>query len=344
MIFAYLCKSLGYQRPRKPRTMTENENSMYESDFIRQNPELLQILLADHTLSTPERQVNIFWATHDYEERGEGYQYGSPILPSLITGGDDDILLPRVLKSAERQNSRSRGMAEVFTPAWICNAQNNLVDNAWFGREGVFNTEVNGEDGSHTWTTNPAPVTFPEGKTWTDYLHDIRMEITCGEAPYLASRYDATTGVPIPLRDRIGLLDRKLRVVNENTRSEPTKMNKREWRRKAYLALQSVYGYDWQGDNVLLARESLLYTFIDYYIDKWGKVPYKEAIFKAADIVSWNIWQMDGLHHTVPAVNGIDGPACKIMEWHGIEPPTGKVIYYRDILTDNERKMTARRR
>jgi hypothetical protein len=33
-------------------------------------------------------------------------------------------------------------MAEVFTPSWICNAQNNLIDNTWFGRDNVFNKEI----------------------------------------------------------------------------------------------------------------------------------------------------------------------------------------------------------
>ena len=36
-------------------------------------------------------------------------------------------------------------MAEVFTPSWICNAQNNLIDNAWFERKDVFNKEISNE-------------------------------------------------------------------------------------------------------------------------------------------------------------------------------------------------------
>jgi hypothetical protein len=39
------------------------------------------------------------------------------------------------------------------------------------------------------------------------------MEISCGEAPYLVSRYDTVSGNIISVDDRIGLLDRKLRVV-----------------------------------------------------------------------------------------------------------------------------------
>ena len=49
------------------------------------------------------------------------------------------------------------------------------------------------------------------------YVISKRIEITCGEAPYLVSRYDTVTGKKIDVVDRVGLLDRKLRVINENT-------------------------------------------------------------------------------------------------------------------------------
>ena len=35
-------------------------------------------------------------------------------------------------------------------------------------------------------------------------------------SPYLVSRYDTTTGEQIPIEKRIGLLERKLRIINEN--------------------------------------------------------------------------------------------------------------------------------
>lgn len=114
------------------------------------------------------------------------------------------------------QEYRSRDKAEVFTSAWICNSQNNLVDKAWFGiDESPFNTEI--ENG---WNTKTEPITFPEGKTWQDYVKDTRLEMACGEAPYLVSRYNVITGEDIPIKERIGLLDRKLRVVCENVEDE----------------------------------------------------------------------------------------------------------------------------
>ena len=181
-----------------------------EDDLLAISSEVLDTLLKDHTTGH-----NIFWATHDYESLGSAYDYHSPILPELITGEHGMVILPRVLKSKALQNDRVKDMAEVFTPSWVCNAQNNLVDEAWFGRKDVFNTE---DPSNHSWTPNPHIIEFPENKFWKDYVRATRMEITCGEAPYLVSRYDTTTGELIPIGKRIGLLDRKLRVIRSGLR------------------------------------------------------------------------------------------------------------------------------
>ena len=50
--------------------------------------------------------------------------------------------MPRVHKDKILQLSRSKVMAEVFTPSWICNAQNNLIDSSWFGKANVLNKEI----------------------------------------------------------------------------------------------------------------------------------------------------------------------------------------------------------
>lgn len=278
--------------------MIDPKVDIQENDILELSPELLNTLLKDHTLSTEDKQVNIFWATDNYADKGVGFQYKDQITIESITGENGDIIVPRALKSRATQQQRSREMAEVFTPSWICNKQNNLVDNAWFGRENVFNTEVDNPDGSHSWIVNEEPITFPEGKTWRDYVNENRMEITCGEAPYLVSRYDTVTGDPIPVERRIGLLDRKLRVVSENTTTSA------DWLKAAQSAFQSVYGFEWQGDNLVLAREALLYTFIDYYRAKFGKDPLLKSLLYIAYIISWNIWQMDGLKGVIPDTCG----------------------------------------
>ena len=266
--------------------MPEVQIDINENYILQRSPELLSQLLRDHTTGH-----NIFWATHDYEPLGPDYGYHDEIKPELITGEHCLVIMPRVLKSRQQQVDRSKDMAEVFTPSWICNAQNNLVDEAWFGRENVFNSE---NEEQHTWQANPQKIDFPEGKTWKDYVRLTRMEITCGEAPYLVSRYDTTNGQPIPIQERIGLLDRKLRVVSENTETTG------EWIEWAQTAYQNIYGYEWQGDNLLLAREALLYTFIDYYVAKFGHQPLLKSVNYMAYIISWNLWQMDGLKGVVP--------------------------------------------
>lgn len=233
--------------------MTNNtfQADIRENEILERSSELLSMLLMDRTLSTEDCQVNIFWATNNYAELGVGYQYGDQITINAITGKNGEIIKPRAVKSREMQQQRSREMAEVFTPSWICNKQNNLIDNAWFGRENVFNREVDNPDGSHSWIPSEGKIVFPENKTWHDYVKENRLEITCGEAPYLVSRYDSVTGEPIPIERRIGLLDRKLRIVGENTETTS------EWLKAAQSAYMSVYGYEWQGDNLVLAREAL---------------------------------------------------------------------------------------
>lgn len=245
-----------------------------------------------------------------------------------MSGVNRDIIQPRVYKHESLQTARAKDRGEVFTPAWICNAQNNLVDQHWFGYSNVFNTEITLDNGTHTWQTRQERVEFPEDKSWMKYVRCRRMEMACGEAPYLASRYDTTTGEHISIDNRIGIFDRKMRVVNENTPTQPTKFNKRHWLRKAYQALQSVYGFDWQGDNVFLSRETLLISFCEYYMARWGRMPHLSAIVKAAEIIAWNIWQMDGTRFTIPDTDNL----CTIMEWHGTEPLKGKRIIFKQLI------------
>ena len=257
-----------------------------ENRILALDSTLLNILLKDNSSGK-----NIIWATDDYTQYDETYTNDRQITVFSVTGKNGTIIKPRVEKTKQEQLTRVRDKAEVFTPSWICNKQNNLVDNAWFGRENVFNVEQ-----EKTWSATQEKITFPteDSKTWQDYVKANRLEISCGEAPYLASRYDTVLGNTIHVKERIGLLDRKLRVVSENVEGE------QEWYEWAKQAVKSVYGYEWQGDNVLLARENLLFTFSDYYEDKFNKKPSKDWLREIAEILSWNIWQMDGLKFVIP--------------------------------------------
>lgn len=129
-----------------------------ETEIFDLYPEVLTTLLKDHTTGR-----NIFWATDSYAHMGEGFQYEDTITIEHIIGKNGMIIRPRSLKSKNEQTERTKEMAEVFTPSWVCNVQNNLVDEAWFGRKNVFNTV---DDTQHAWTASSGKITFPDKKTW----------------------------------------------------------------------------------------------------------------------------------------------------------------------------------
>lgn len=301
--------------------MTEHENTQrlinLESPAIKP---VLNILLQDKTT-----KQNIIWATDAYADHGPEFSDKSHIKPSAFNGYMPIELQPRIEKALDEQQARTRKKAEVFTPVWVCNYMNNVCDEEWFGRKNVFNTE---NEVDHTWAVTKEKITFPAKKNWMQYVDSRRLEITCGEAPYLVSRYDAATGnLILPPKRRIGILDRKLRIVDENTTSEE------EWLKWAARAYQASYGYEYQGDNLLIARINLMMTFDDYYRERWNKDPSITDLKKIANIIAWNVWQMDGLTDTVPlgkpgkineqlSLFDLDdshkeepAPFCKIRDW-----------------------------
>lgn len=245
---------------------------------------VLKTLLKDKTT-----KQNIIFATNTYTENDSSIDERTQITESILKGFGSSVIQPRVAKSLEQQAERTRKKAEVFTPSWICNKMNNYCDEEWFGKAGLFNTEI-GQD----WVVNNNPIPFEKARDWQKYVDSKRLEITCGEAPYIASRYDAATGEIIPIERRIGILDRKLRVVNENTETES------DWMKWVLRAYQSVYGYEYQGDNLLIARINLFITFVDYMQDRWNRVPTDAELKKVSNVIVWNLWQMDGITGLVP--------------------------------------------
>lgn len=245
----------------------------------------LNLLLQDKTT-----KGNIIWATDTYEDLGTGFSDKDEISVTLLMN-QPDVIKPRIAKDADTQLARTRKKAEVYTPVWLCCQMCNYLDDEWFGREHVFNKLYD----NHYWNTTDDKITFPEEKTWQQYVDSRRLEITCGEAPFLVSRYDTATGnLIVPPKRRIGLLDRKLRIVDENTDTLE------DWMTWTTRAFQSVYGYELQGDNLLIARINLLMTFVDYYEYRWRKQPTLKELRPIANIIAWNIWQMDGFKDTVP--------------------------------------------
>ena len=264
-------------------------------------PEVQAVL--DTLLKDKSTGKNIIWATDPPEELQtvmyEPVTDRSQITTQQLGLTHYEVVLPRMMKQTDTQQQRTRKKGEVFSPAWVCNKMNNALDADWFrglGAEesaGQFTVEL-----PQGWQTVETPVQFPvcKGRTpaWVQYVQSRRLEVTCGEAPFLASRYDAATGEMIPVARRIGILDRKLRVVSENAATED------EWCKYATHAVQSTYGYEYQGDNLLLARVNLLLTYAEHLQARWQRKPTKKELQPIANIISWNLWQMDGLHLSVP--------------------------------------------
>jgi len=276
----------------------------------------------DRLLQDKTTKRNIIWATDSYKELGEKYSDRFEITRGALKGIDPILIQPRAFKDLEDQQQRTKSKAEVFTPPWIINKMINHLDEDWFEQKDIFNQEA-----GQTWTTTKNPVPFTK-KSWKKYVTQKVLEITCGEAPFIVSRYNASTGEIIPLEDRIGILDRKMRVINENTDTEL------EWRKWAEKAFKSVFGYEYQGDNLLIGRCNLLSTFADYYTARWKRQADEATLIRIANIIAWNFWQMDGLTGTIPLGlpqrefieqtlfedssldNDTFAPKCRIQDWN----------------------------
>ena len=269
-----------------------------QDDLIRLHAAgLLTRLLVDKTTGR-----NIMWATDAYAANGSHYERNEQITPELITGENTGIIKTRARKAFEQQTERTRRRAEVFTPLWIC----------WKMTDHYYNECMTDSD--------PKKL-----------IDSRQLEITCGEAPFLVSRYDTTTGEIIPISERIGLLDRKLRIVGENVKDE------KEWLSLAKRAYESTYGYEFQGDNLLIARVNLIETFAEYMCDRWQREPTAAEMRTIINTITWNVWQMDGLSGVIPYHSAEEDnlqlsffdvcesaeptqPPCRIYDWRARRP------------------------
>jgi len=230
-----------------------------EDTLYSKNSGLLNILLKDRTTKR-----FIVWATHSYELLGKGFRPGDRITPSKVTGNFANLIQPRSEKSKYEQKDRTKIKAEVYTPTWVVEKQNSYVE---------------------------SEISFLSLK---DYVELRWLEIACGEAPYMVTRYDTVTGEEIPIAERYGFVDKKLQRISQEVSDECT------FYKFVKAAFCASYGYEYQGDSLLLARENLLATFEDYYIDKTGHQPTLEQKKEIATIISYNVFQMNGLKQTSP--------------------------------------------
>ncbi len=243
---------------------------------------VLRTLLKDRTTNR-----NIIWATDAYNELGTLYAHDAEIMSEQVVG--TTLIQVRALKAKGHQKKRTKTHAEVATPVRICKQMIDMVDDEWWKKR----------DGN---------------ESVGDYISATRLEMACGEAPFLVSRYDSETGELIPFSERIGMLDRKLRLINQQPQ-----FDKPDWWRWAKKAYQAIYGGELQGDNLLIARINLLMTFRDCLWERWDCVPTLDEYWAIAEIISWNLWQMDFLTGCIPYKNGAETP-CMIYD-HDTDQP-----------------------
>lgn len=265
-------------------------------------PDVLDKLLRDMTTDR-----NILFMTDGYR-----FDPSEEMTPEKVRKAD---VRTRTEKAIQAQAARTKAKAEVFTPAWLVNHMNNKCDEDWFGRPDVFNTEWE-KDGVHGWTGRSITVQF-DGRGWDDYVQSTRLEITCGEAPFITTRYDAVTGERLDIGKRVGVLDRKLKIVHQNTKS----MTASEKAQYVVEAVKACYGYEYQGDSLLLARCNVLMTVLDYWQSSkyFASDPGILPMDELCDVICWNFWQMDGREKTVPGTD----IRCMVRDW-----ATGETLFF----------------
>lgn len=284
---------------------------------------LVAILLADRSSG-----AFIRWACNAYTTHGESYAADQEIYPHQV-----HLIQERTRKTQEEQRDRTKKSAEVFTPAWLCNAMINARDAVYFGREEVFNRME-----APSWTPTRKTIDFPTTASgrrlaWERYIDARCLEITCGEAPFLVSRYDAVDGRPISLAERIGILDRKLRIIGEHT------CTAEDWFHWAKRALESAYAYEYQGDSLFLARLNLFLSISEYHRHLWKRPLNRHQQEEVARILSWNLWQMDGLTATTPFATEQGKPEDSLFDFYAI---TAERRPLRSLIRDWRGKKTIR--
>lgn len=223
---------------------------------------------------------HILWGTDAYRDRGPAFEREQEIDTPLLLYENAGLIKTRARKAFEQQSERTKQHGEVFTPRWICDAMIDHLDEAWFGVEEIdFLSSMDD--------------LFAK-KKWKRYVDSRRLEITCGEGPFLMQRYDVSTGNMILVPERKGILDRKLQVVSRYAETEE------EWEIWARRAYEATYGYEFQGDNLLISRVNFMMTYRDFYRNRWNREPEIREWEKIENIITWNLWQMDGLTGEIP--------------------------------------------
>lgn len=147
----------------------------------------------------------------------------------------------------------------------------------------------------------------PYGKTiWEDFIQYTILESNCGEGDEISHRFTPKTRTFVPIEDRAGLLDIRLKIIFAQSRS----ITWFPWTKRAY---RHIYAYDMAGELVYITRKKLLDTFIDFCRYYKNVMPGNNEIHQIALILSYNIWQMDP--ETYKTNRDKDAPYATICDW-----------------------------
>ena len=137
-----------------------------------------------------------------------------------------------------------------------------------------------------------------EGREWDEFVFARALKPDCEDGRYLVTLSNSYGDIAVS--ERYGILDLKFKAIDEHVDKD------NQWSAWAISALQSVFGYSDNGADVLLTRINILQDFIDHYIDHYHKEPDNTLKEKAAEIISWNVFQLENVIQS----------DCNIMDWN----------------------------
>ena len=167
--------------------------------------------------------------------------------------------VPRWEKSKAAQRARTKSKAEVFTPTALIAHILELTVREC--GDGIYSPD----------------------KTF--------IEPCMGEGAFLLTRRDQNTGTPIDVPDRVGVLDRKLLGIDTDDEAK--------WKTIALTCLSSVYGYEYQGDSLTLARVNVYLTMTEHAAHR-GYTWSETELDIIAETIARHLWQVDGTTNRPP--------------------------------------------
>lgn len=162
----------------------------------------------------------------------------------------------------------------------------NRLDEEWFGRENPFSIQT--DDG---WSARKEKIHFDDPFHWKKYLNlQVYVpHLNCGEALTFSGAENE-----VPFEERTGALDRTLRLLNENVRSES------EWQKRAEAALARILGFEKDPRKLFRARLCILESCREAFENRFGHLPSLKNEKTLAIVIAANFFQTEDEQNTIP--------------------------------------------